>query len=156
MGIANKKQQRQHRQPLPREDFRPFAPSVLAEEAEDWFEGLPPDGRKIHRSFMTLNLVVYWTAECIDRWSPRGHDSQVRHVVRGRCFSRQGMSVCVRLVIFKQREMFFCSAMVGCRTAEHFLNVREMEGRSPVPSRLPPARLCWETFLVRVFDASRI
>ncbi|CAB1118329.1 unnamed protein product [Ectocarpus sp. CCAP 1310/34] len=27
-----------------REDFRPFAPSVLAEEAEDWFEGLPPDG----------------------------------------------------------------------------------------------------------------
>ena len=27
-----------------REDFRPFAPSVLAEEAEGWFEGLPPDG----------------------------------------------------------------------------------------------------------------
>ncbi|CAM9461412.1 unnamed protein product, partial [Ectocarpus fasciculatus] len=27
-----------------REDFRPFAPSVLAEEAEDWFEGLPADG----------------------------------------------------------------------------------------------------------------
>lgn len=51
-GIANKKQ-RQHRQPFPREDFRPFAPSVLAEEAEDWFEGLPPDGRKIHRSLIT-------------------------------------------------------------------------------------------------------
>lgn len=27
-----------------REDFRPFAPSVLAEEADDWFEDLPPDG----------------------------------------------------------------------------------------------------------------
>ncbi|CAM9169288.1 unnamed protein product [Pylaiella littoralis] len=27
-----------------REDFRPFAPSVLAEEAGEWFEGLPPDG----------------------------------------------------------------------------------------------------------------
>ncbi|CAN0263509.1 unnamed protein product, partial [Scytosiphon promiscuus] len=24
--------------------FRPFAPSVLAEEADEWFEGLPPDG----------------------------------------------------------------------------------------------------------------
>ncbi|CAM9592708.1 unnamed protein product, partial [Discosporangium mesarthrocarpum] len=37
-----------------REDFRPFAPSVLAEEAHNWFEGLPVDGSP----FMSITAPV--------------------------------------------------------------------------------------------------